>query len=85
MPMAVGAAEVAGSDPDSRAGKTRSFYQASTSELYGNGSGDSADGNDAVLSAVAVWRWRSCMRYWITVNYREAYGMLCLQWDSVQS
>ncbi len=34
-----------------------------------------AAGNNAVLSALALCRGEALSRYWITVNYREAYGM----------
>jgi GDPmannose 4,6-dehydratase len=53
-------------------GKTR-FYQASTSELYGN--------TPAPQSETTPFQPRSpyaaakLYAYWITVNYREAYGM----------
>jgi len=39
-----------------------------------SGAGGPAEGNHAVLSALALWR-RQLYGYWITVNYREAYGM----------
>jgi GDPmannose 4,6-dehydratase len=38
------------------------------------GSAGAATRDDTVLSALSVWR-RQGLRYWITVNYREAYGM----------
>ena len=53
--------------------KTR-FYQASTSELYGMVQETPQTGNHAVLSALAL-RVAKLYAYWITVNYREAYGM----------
>jgi len=52
------------------------FYQASTSELYGNG-----EGPGTMLDESSPFRPRSpygvakLYAYWITVNYREAYGM----------
>jgi len=52
------------------------FYQASTSEMFGNG-----DGTGAPLNEASAFRPRSpygCAKvyaHWITVNYREAYGM----------
>ena len=53
--------------------KTR-FYQASTSELYGLVQETPSARNDTILSpsphAVA-----KMYAYWITVNYRESYGM----------
>ena len=52
--------------------KTR-FYRASTSELYG-GAGDPAEETTPFYprSPYAVAKMYA---YWITVNYREAYGM----------
>lgn len=55
-------------------GKTTRFYQASTSELYGNVS-------SGFLSETSGFAPRSpygaakLYAYWITVNYREAYDM----------
>jgi len=52
------------------------FYQASTSELYGN-----AEKPGTLLDESTPFRPRSpygvakLYAYWITVNYREAYGM----------
>ncbi len=54
-------------------GKTR-FYQASTSELYGNAS--SAPQNEATPFAPrSPYGVAKLYGYWITVNYREAYGL----------
>ena len=50
--------------------KTR-IYQASTSELYGLVS--PAEGKHAVLSVAPMAL--QAYAYWITVNYRESYGM----------
>ena len=50
------------------------FYQASTSELYGNASRKSAKRNDAVCPR-SPYAAAKLYAYWITVNYREAYGM----------
>jgi GDPmannose 4,6-dehydratase len=52
------------------------FYQASTSEMFGNG-----DGTGRALDEASPFRPRSpygCAKvyaHWITVNYREAYGI----------
>ena len=52
------------------------FYQASTSEMFGNG-----DGTGAALNESSPFRPRSpygvakLYGHWITVNYREAYNM----------
>ncbi len=54
--------------------KTTKFYQASTSELYGMVSENPQDENTPFKprSPYAVAKLYS---HWITVNYREAYGM----------
>jgi GDP-mannose 4,6-dehydratase len=54
--------------------KTR-FYQASTSELFGQGPGGAAARDHAVLPALSPYAVAKLYAYWITVNYREAYGM----------
>jgi len=52
--------------------KTR-FYQASTSELYGNA--DTAPQNeDTPFKPRSPYAAAKLYAYWITVNYREAYG-----------
>ncbi len=53
--------------------KTR-FYQASRRTLR-TGAGDSAEGDDAVLSRARLMGWPKLYAYWFTVNYREAYGI----------
>ena len=50
------------------------FYQASTSELYG-GFRESAAGNHAIFIPARPMRAAKLYAYWITVNYREAYGL----------
>ena len=55
-----------------RAGEVR-FYQASTSELYGNAPAPQNEATPfAPRSPYAVAK---LYAYWITVNYREAYGI----------
>ena len=54
--------------------KTR-FYQASTSELYGQVQETPQTRDHAVLSAFARTRVAKLYAYWMTVNYREAYGL----------
>ena len=53
--------------------KTR-FYQASTSEMFGKVRGDAAARDDTVLSALP-YGVAKVYGHWITVNYREAYGL----------
>lgn len=52
------------------------FYQASTSELYGNGSRDGRAHNEASpLAPVSPYAAAKLYGYWITRLYREAYGL----------
>ncbi|MGE4421545.1 MAG: GDP-mannose 4,6-dehydratase [Pseudodesulfovibrio sp.] len=53
--------------------KTR-FYQASTSELFGN-SGVDKQGEMTRFAPRSPYAAAKLYAYWITVNYREAYGM----------
>ncbi len=53
--------------------KTR-FYQASTSELYGNAP-TSPQNEDTPFSPCSPYAAAKLYAYWITRNYREAYGM----------
>ena len=53
--------------------KTR-FYQASTSELYGNAQ-DVPQSERTPFSPRSPYAAAKLYAYWITVNYREAYGM----------
>jgi GDPmannose 4,6-dehydratase len=50
------------------------FYQASTSELYGN-SGGFLRNEDTPFAPRSPYAAAKLYAYWITVNYREAYGM----------
>ena len=50
------------------------FYQASTSELYGKVAGDAADARRRHSIRVQPYAAAKLYAYWITVNYREAYG-----------
>lgn len=54
-------------------GKTR-FYQASTSELFGN-SATVPQNERTPFSPRSPYAAAKLFAYWITVNYREAYGM----------
>ena len=53
--------------------KTR-FYQASTSELYGNAP-QSPQNEDTPFAPRSPYAAAKLYAYWITVNYREAYNM----------
>lgn len=53
---------------------TTRFYQASTSELYGNSGGFLRDENTP-FHPRSPYAAAKLYAYWITVNYREAYGL----------
>lgn len=53
--------------------KTR-FYQASTSELYGNGP-EVPQSETTPFSPCSPYATAKAYAYWITKNYRESYGM----------
>ena len=53
--------------------KTR-FYQASTSELYGNAA-EAPQSETTPFAPRSPYAAAKLYAYWITVNYREAYGM----------
>lgn len=55
-------------DPDVR------FYQAGTSELFGNAPGD-RQSVDTAFSPCSPYGVSKLYAHWITVNYREAHGM----------
>jgi len=55
------------------AGHTR-FYQASTSELYGNAP-ETPQRETTPFAPRSPYAAAKLYAYWITVNYREAYGM----------
>jgi GDPmannose 4,6-dehydratase len=54
--------------------KTTRLYQASTSELYGN-IGESPQRETTPFYPRSPYGVAKLYAYWITVNYREAYGM----------
>ncbi len=53
--------------------KTR-FYQASTSELYGDAS-EQPQSETTAFSPRSPYATAKLYAYWVTVNYRQAYGM----------
>jgi len=55
-------------------GHTPTFYQASTSELYGN-SGGYLRNEQTPFMPRSPYAAAKLYAYWITVNYREAYGI----------
>jgi GDPmannose 4,6-dehydratase len=54
--------------------KTTRFYQASTSELYGKAQ-ESPQSEQTPFYPRSPYAAAKLYAYWITVNYREAYGM----------
>jgi GDPmannose 4,6-dehydratase len=54
--------------------KSVRFYQASTSELYGNAA-QAPQSETTPFSPRSPYAAAKLYAYWITVNYREAYGM----------
>ncbi len=54
-------------------GKTSRFYQASTSELFGNSS-PKAQNEHTPFMPQSPYATAKLYAYWTTVNYREAYG-----------
>jgi len=54
-------------------GETARFYQASTSELYGNAP-QSPQSETTPFAPRSPYAVAKLYAYWITVNYREAYG-----------
>ena len=61
-------------DPHPRPGEEDALLSGVDLRAVRPGAGDAADGDHALLSALALRR-RQAYAYWITVNYREAYGM----------
>ena len=54
--------------------KDSRFYQASTSEMYGNAS-ETPQGETTPFAPRSPYGAAKLYAYWITVNYREAYGL----------
>ena len=63
--------------------KTR-FYQASTSEMFGKVQ-EIPQKETTPFYPRSPYGAAKVYAYWITVNYREAYGLVCLQRHLVQS
>ena len=56
-------------------GKRCRFYQASTSELYGDSFSGESLNEDSELNPCSPYSISKLYAYWITKNYRNAYGM----------
>jgi GDPmannose 4,6-dehydratase len=55
--------------------RTVRFYQASTSELYGGRAGEIPQTERTPFYPRSPYAAAKLYAYWVTVNYREAYGM----------
>ena len=65
----------AGGHPHPGPGEDGRFYQASTSELFGTGARGRRSARPRPSPRAAPTRAAKVYGYWITVNYREAYGL----------
>ncbi|MHB8510360.1 MAG: GDP-mannose 4,6-dehydratase [Candidatus Dormibacteria bacterium] len=51
------------------------FYQASSSEMFGTAEGATVQGEDTPFHPRSPYACAKVFAHWITVNYREAYGL----------
>jgi GDPmannose 4,6-dehydratase len=56
---------------------TAKFYQASTSEMFGNSHTDSIQTEETPFHPRSPYGISKLYAYWITNNYKESYGMFC--------
>jgi GDPmannose 4,6-dehydratase len=56
---------------------TAKFYQASTSEMFGNSSNEGIQNEQTPFHPRSPYAISKLFAYWITVNYKESYGMFC--------
>ena len=56
---------------------TAKFYQASTSEMFGNSHIDDRQTEDTPFHPRSPYAISKLYAYWITKNFRESYGMFC--------
>ena len=56
---------------------TAKFYQASTSEMFGNSSDDGIQDENTYFHPRSPYAISKLAAYWLTVNYRESYNMFC--------
>lgn len=54
------------------------FYQASTSEMFGNANRAGIQTEKTPFHPRSPYAISKLFAYWITVNYRESYGMFCV-------
>lgn len=53
------------------------FYQASTSEMFGNSSNNGIQTEETPFHPRSPYAISKLYAYWITNNYKESYGMFC--------
>ncbi|MHB8994259.1 MAG: GDP-mannose 4,6-dehydratase [Armatimonadota bacterium] len=53
------------------------FYQASTSEMFGNASEDGIQTEETPFHPRSPYAISKLYAYWITNNYKESYGLFC--------
>jgi len=53
------------------------FYQASTSEMFGNSNIDGIQSEDTPFNPRSPYAISKLYGYWITNNFKESYGMFC--------
>jgi len=63
-----------------RSGIKTKFYQASSSEMFG--ASPPPQNEKTPFYPRSPYAAAKVYAYWITVNYREAYNLFCLQWDT---
>lgn len=53
------------------------FYQASTSEMFGNSNLNGMQNEDTPFTPRSPYGISKLYSYWLTTNYKESYGMYC--------
>ena len=53
------------------------FYQASTSEMFGNSSKNGLQTEETPFHPRSPYAISKLYSYWMTINFRESYGMFC--------
>lgn len=56
---------------------TTKFYQASTSEMFGNSNDDGIQSEKTYFHPRSPYAIAKLAGYWLAVNYRESYNMFC--------
>lgn len=53
------------------------FYQASTSEMFGNSHNEGLQSEDTPFHPRSPYAIAKLYAYWLTINFKESYGMYC--------